>query len=303
MTDLRLFDLNLLVAFDALMAERNVTRAAQRVRIGQPAMSHALARLRELFDDELFVRTSGSMQPTSRALELANSISSILADIRGRVLADRAFEPQTAETTFLVGATDYAEVAILPAVLASVRSAAPRARIRVSTLDRTGVIAPLENGAIDLAIGYFSEPVEAPQTEVLFHDEYVCLFDEKACGVSAPLRMADYLALPHIAISMHGELTGSIDQLLADKGADRFVFMATSNSRTIPFLLPGFRGVAAVPRRLAESCAKIAGLEISEMPVAADSFDVSMHWHSRSERDPAQRWFRDLVREAGRLKR
>src|SRR5215831_17357325 len=97
MTDLRSFDLNLLVAFDALIAERNVTRAASRVGVGQPAMSHALSRLRQLFGDELFVRTGGTMQPTTRALELAASVARVLADIRQDILADRAFAPAETE--------------------------------------------------------------------------------------------------------------------------------------------------------------------------------------------------------------
>jgi DNA-binding transcriptional LysR family regulator len=100
MTDLRLFDLNLLVAFDALVAERSVTGAARRVGIGQPAMSHALSRLRELFGDPLFIRTTGKMRPTTRALELAAPIARVLADIRESVLADRAFVPDRAEMTF-----------------------------------------------------------------------------------------------------------------------------------------------------------------------------------------------------------
>ena len=136
MTDLRLFDLNLLVAFDALVAERSVTHAARRVGIGQPAMSHALSRLRELFGDPLFVRTTGKMRPTTRALELAAPIARVLADIRESVLADRAFAPDRAEMTFRVGASDQNELAVLPAVLAALRSSAPKARIVVSAVDR-----------------------------------------------------------------------------------------------------------------------------------------------------------------------
>src|SRR5258708_5143469 len=152
MTDLRLFDLNLLTAFDALMIERNVSRAAQRVCIGQPAMSYSLGRLRELFGDELFIRTSAGMQPTNRALELSEPIARILADIRDDVLADRAFHPEATRQIFRIGATDYAEIAVLPAVLATLRSLAPQARLVMSIIDRERVSAMLESGAIDLAI-------------------------------------------------------------------------------------------------------------------------------------------------------
>src|SRR6516162_8073031 len=110
------------------MAERNVTRAARRVSLGQPAMSHALSRLRELFGDPLFIRTADAMRPTTRALELATPIAGALADIRQKVLADRAFAPEQAEFTFRVGASDHIELAVLPAMLAALQALAPRAR-------------------------------------------------------------------------------------------------------------------------------------------------------------------------------
>jgi LysR family transcriptional regulator, mexEF-oprN operon transcriptional activator len=302
MTDLRLFDLNLLVAFDALVAERSVTRAARRVGIGQPAMSHALSRLRELFGDPLFVRTTDKMRPTTRALELAAPIARVLADIRESVLADRAFAPDRAEMTFRVGASDHSEIAVLPTVLSAVRSLAPKVRIAVSTVDRDRLDTMLESGAVDLAIGYFPDPPNARTSEVLFREEFVCLFDAKACGASSPLKLKTYLELPHIIMSLRGQLSGDADTVIGRGGGKRFVFMATPHFLAIPFLLHGFRAVAAVPRRLAENCADVAGLDISPLPIAMDGYDVSMQWHSRTETDPAQRWFRELVRVSGRSK-
>jgi DNA-binding transcriptional LysR family regulator len=300
MTDLRLFDLNLLVAFDALMAERNVTRAAMRVGIGQPAMSYALSRLRQLFADDLFIRTSRSMQPTNRALELAGPVAGILADVRENVLADRAFRPETAELVLRVGASDYAEVAVLPAVLAALRSSAPRVRLVIRSIDRDQVATVLESGAIDLAIAYFPDADGAQKKEILFHEEFVCLFDAKACGVAAPIKLKTFLDLPHIMMSLRGDLSGAVDHALARTRAKRFVFTVTPHFLTIPFLLHGFRAVATVPRRLAENCADVVGLAVSRLPVEIEGFDVSMLWHARTETDPAHRWFRKLVREAGR---
>jgi LysR family transcriptional activator of mexEF-oprN operon len=302
MTDLRLFDLNLLVAFDALMEERNVTRAASRVGIGQPAMSYALSRLRDLFGDELLVRTSGRMQPTTRALELAAPIAQVLADVRKSILADRAFQPAQTEMTFRVGAADHFELAVLPEVLAAMRASAPKARVVVNSIDRDRLPGMLENGAIDVAVGYLPDPTGA-HTEVLFHEDFVCLFDAKACKVSAPIKLKAYLDLPHIIVSLRGELTGSTDAALARQGAARFVFMATPHFLAIPFLLHRIRAVAAVPRGLAERCREAAGLTVSPLPIAVEGFDVSMRWHARTDRDPAHRWFRGLIREVGRSKR
>jgi LysR family transcriptional regulator, mexEF-oprN operon transcriptional activator len=298
MTDLRLFDLNLLVAFDALMEERNVTRAARRVGIGQPAMSHALARLRELFGDDLFIRTPTAMQPTTRALELSGPVARIISDIRETVLADRAFRPEVAEMVFRIGASDYAEVAVLPKVLAALRSAAPKSRVAINSVDRDHLGSMIESGTVDLAIGYFPDVTASLETEVLFHENFVCLFDEKACGVSAPLELETYLNLPHFLMSSWGDLSGCVDGLLARDGAQRFVFMATPHFLAIPFLLHGLRAVAAVPCRLAKNCADMTGLAVSALPVEVEGFDVVMLWHARTESDPAQRWIRQLVREA-----
>jgi LysR family transcriptional activator of mexEF-oprN operon len=298
MTDLRLFDLNLLIAFDALMAERNVTRAAQRIGIGQPAMSYSLARLRDLFGDDLFIRIPGAMQPTNRALELSEPIARILADIRQDVLANRAFRPEVAEVVFRVGATDYAEVAVLPAVLAALRSLAPNARVAISIVDRERVAAMLENGALDLAIAYFPDPNGAQKRELLFNEEFVCVFDAKACGIVAPVQLKAYLELPHLLMSLRGHMSGCVDRALASVKAERFVFTVTPHFLTIPFLLRGLRAIATVPRRLAETCADMACLAVSPLPIEVEGFDVSMLWHARTETDPAYRWFRQLVRDA-----
>ena len=303
MTDLRFFDLNLLVAFEALMAERNVTRAARRVGTGQPAMSHALARLRELFGDDLFLRTSGTMQPTTRALALAPSVAQVLADIRKNVLADRSFDPDKAEITFRVGASDHFELAVLPGVIEVLRTTAPKSRLVVTAVDRDRLPSMLESGVVDLAIGYFPDTPSSQQSEFLFREEYVCLFDAKACNVSPPLKLSTYLRLPHIIMSLRGELTGAADATISREGGSRFVFMATPHFLAIPFLLHGLPAVAAVPRRLAEHCREVAGLSVSPLPIELEGFDVSMQWHARTESDPAHRWFRDIVRAVGKSKR
>jgi LysR family transcriptional activator of mexEF-oprN operon len=303
MTDLRLFDLNLLVAFDALMAERNVTRAAQRVGVGQPAMSYALSRLRELFGDELFVRASGTMQPTTRALELAAPIVRVLADIRNGVLQDRVFNPEESAMTFRVGASDHSEIAVLTSVFTALRAAAPSVRIVIRSVDRDRLPTMLDSGVIDLALGYFPDAAGgAEHTEVLFHEDFVCIFDARACKATAPLQLKVYLELPHIIMSLRGELTGVADSVLARQGAKRFVLMGTPHFIAIPYLLHGLRAVAAVPRRLAEHCSAVAGLTVSPVPIKMDGYDVSMRWHIRTDTDPAHRWFRELIRETGRSK-
>jgi DNA-binding transcriptional LysR family regulator len=171
--------------------------------------------------------------------------------------------------------------------------------VAISLVDRERVAAMLESGALDLAIAYFPDPNGAQKRELLFNEEFVCVFDAKACGIVGPIKLKAYLELPHLLMSLRGDMSGCVDRALANIHAERFVFAATSHFLTIPFLLRGLRAVATIPRRLAENCAEVAGLAVSPLPIAVEGFDVSMLWHARTATDPAHRWFRQLVREAG----
>jgi len=161
-------------------------------------------------------------------------------------------------------------------MLAALQALAPRARIAVISVDRDRLATLLESGAIDVAIGYFPDPSGPLSTEILFHEDLVCLYDAKACGVSGPLTLEAYLDLPHIVMSLRGELSGVVDRHIDRGDRRRFVLMATPHFLAIPFLLHGFRAAAAVPRRLAENCRDVAGLTICPLPVPVTGFDVSM---------------------------
>jgi DNA-binding transcriptional LysR family regulator len=296
--DLRSFDLNLLVALDALIIEGSVSEAARRIGIGQPAMSHALGRLRDLFGDPLLVRTGSTMRPTARALDLAEPVARILADIRANVLADRAFLPERENRIFRLGASDYVMAAILPKLLAILHLAAPNLRLAAGPLARDEADAKLANGVVDVAVGYYPDAASSKKRETLFHENHVCLFDADACGTKSPITLHAYLSLPHFLVSSAGDFTGAVDIALAGMKRTRFVQLSTPSFLTIPFLLRGSRAVAIVPSRLAHHCRDAIGLAVCPPPVKVDGFDVEMVWHPRTESDPAQRWFRDRVREA-----
>ncbi len=298
MVDLRTFDLNLLVALDALIAEASVSGAARRVGIGQPAMSHALGRLRALFGDPLLVRTGATMRPTARALELAAPVARVLEEIRRTVLADQVFRPEREARVFRLGASDYVMAAILPGLLALLSEAAPLARLVAAPLARDEAASRLANGGTDVAVGYYPDSFGTLARETLFHEDHVCLFDARACGVTPPLTLDAYLALPHFLVSSRGDFTGTVDAELAATQHTRFVQLSTPSFLAIPFLLRGARAVAVVPSRLALHCRDAIGLAVSPPPAPIAGFDVDMVWHRRTEADPAQRWFRDRVREA-----
>ncbi len=150
-------DLNLLVAFDALLTERSVTRAAARIGLGQSAMSHNLARLRTLFGDELLTRGAEGMRPTPRALALADPVRVTLSQIQAAVLQREAFDPSTADRTFRIGLADSIEVAVIPSLLARLSAVAPAVSLRLRPIDRITILEELDTGKLDLGIGVFDQ--------------------------------------------------------------------------------------------------------------------------------------------------
>lgn len=297
---LRRFDLNLLVAFDMLVAERSVTAAARRMGIGQPAMSNALSRLRDMFGDPLLIRTSSGLQPTGRALDLVEPVSRILAELREEVFSTRAFDPATDRRTFRVGLSDQAEAAIMQDVLQVVRRDAPGIRVVARSVEMRFGAELLATSAIDLAVGYFPEVEASLEAATLYHETFVCLFDARACGVDPPLSLDDYAALPHILVSLRGEPFGHLDELLQAAGRSRDVIYTTPHFLAVPFLLHGFRAVSALPRRLAENCAEAAGLAVCPVPLPSKGYDIRMAWHRRTGSDAAQAWLREVVAAVGR---
>jgi LysR family transcriptional activator of mexEF-oprN operon len=298
--DLRRFDLNLLVAFDILITDRSVTAAARRMGIGQPAMSNALARLRDMFGDPLLIRTAAGMQPTGRALDLVEPVSRILAELRAEVFSGRTFSPETDKRTFRIGVSDQVEASLMKGVLEAVARDAPGVNIIARSVEMRLGADLLSAGAIDLAVGYFPEVDSELEVETLYHETFVCLFDAQACGVEPRLSLDSYIALPHILVSLRGEPFGHVDELLAKTGRRRIVLYTTPHFLAVPFLLHGLRAVAALPRRVAENCADAAGLSVCPLPLPSEGYDVRMAWHRRADADPAQVWLRASIAAVGR---
>ncbi len=298
MTDIRRFDLNLLLAFDALMSERSVTKAAARLGVGQPAMSYSLSQLRSQLDDELFVRSGGLMLPTARAMELAEPIGRILADIRNSVLSRSAFDPSQEARVFRIGASDQVQTALIPQLLADFRVNAPNIQLVFRTLERDATAAALEAGIADIAIGPYDGASPAQRRDYLYTDELVCIFDGAACRLQAPISLDDYCRMPHLIVSNPGELRDEIDEKLRASGKERFVAMTTQNYLVLPYVLHRTVAIAVVPKLLARYCADAAGLAVSALPVPSPSYGISMLWHVRMDRDPGHQWLRERLKLA-----
>lgn len=296
-TNLARLDLNLLVALDALLTERSVTRAAARIGIGQSAMSHNLARLRSLFGDELLTRGADGMHPTPRALALADPVRVVLSRIESLVSREERFDPATAERLFRIGLPDSIEVLLGPALLAYLCAAAPAIRLRLYSTDRLRLLDELDADRLDLGIGIgaFPEGKTHHKQRQIATDTYLCMFNADRVGLSPPISLEDYVRLPHVLTSLREGERGVVDEALAKLGQKRTVALTTPRFVVVPFLVSRAAVITTMHARLARFFAATLGLALSPAPVELPEVSVSLLWHASYDEDPAHIWLRRTV--------
>ena len=297
--DVRAVDLNLLKAFDALMSERAVTRAAGRIGLSQPAMSHALSRLRSLFADDLFVRTPTHMEPTARAREIAPLVSAAIEHIEAALNLGVGFDPAKSTGIFTAGMAEYAEVALVGRLAEAFARQAAKATLRLTPLTGAEAAEQLDSGAIDVAVAHLRAMPGHLDSMMLLRDPFVLVARRGHPRAAQSLSIEAYAALDHVLVSPRGDTSGAVDRTLADFGLRRRIALLVATYLALPAVLASSDLVATVPRRTAQQIAAMAAIEI--MPLAIDlSVPVSMAWHRRATSEPAQAWFRALLIEAAR---
>lgn len=290
-------DLNLLAVFDALMAERNATRAAERLGLTQPAVSHALGRLRALLGDPLFVRAPGGMAPTPAAEALARGIRPALREIAAALGNREEFIPATSARQFVIGLSDYASVVLLPRLLEILRKEAPRASLVVKSTGHAQGLQLLEEGGAELIAGNFPPPPSHMEEQALYKDGFVCAARADHPAFRKALTMKRYLSLEHIQVSTRGEPRGYIDETLKEYGAERKVTVTVGHFLVAPLVLRTTDLVATEPRRLLAPLAKRLGLALKTPPFVIPPFSVTQIWHSRHTADASHAWLREVVRQ------
>ncbi|MBI5333960.1 MAG: LysR family transcriptional regulator [Burkholderiales bacterium] len=295
---IRLPDLGLLQAFDVLMQERSVTRAAARLALTQPTVSGMLARLREAFGDPLFVRTPRGIAPTPRAESLAEPVRRILADV-DRLLAPAVFEPAAAGFTLSLAATDYALRAVVQPFISALRPLAPGIRVAVRPIDEATLAQRMEHGELDLAL---LTPHGAPpdlHSRRLFDERYVCAMRRgHPAAAQGALSLEAFCALDHGVVSLQGGgFVGATDEALARLGRQRRVVVSVPSFLMLLELIHTSDLVALLPQRL---LARDAGLHVTEPPLQVPGFTKILAWHARTHDDPGHRWLRELLVEVCR---
>jgi DNA-binding transcriptional LysR family regulator len=295
--DIRAVDLNLLKAFDALISEGAVTRAAERIGLSQPAMSHALSRLRSLFADDLFVRTPTRMEPTARARQIAPLVSAAIEQIEAALNLGTGFDPAKSEGIFTAGMAEYAEVALVGHLAAAFARDAAKATLRLTPLTGTEAAERLDRGAIDVAVAHLGAMPARFQSIVLLRDPFVLVARRGHPGAATPLPIEAYAALDHVLVSPRGDVSGAIDRTLASLGLKRRIALLVATYLALPAALAASDLVATVPLRAARQIAAAAVVDITPLPIDL-SATVSMAWHRRAASEPAQAWFRALLIDA-----
>lgn len=289
------FDLNLLVVFDTVMQERNLTRTGQRLGLTQSAVSHALSRLRNMLNDELFVRSPEGMLPTPRAERMAGPIHQALQDMRA-VLETDEFEPSQASRRFTIAANNYAARAVIPAFVRRVARLAPSVVIEARPIGLLNTLDQLDNGTVELILDTMREGAERFKCVALLEDDHVAILsaDHPIAGEPA-LSLEHMRDLPHITITSSGDDRLFIDDALAEHGLTRHIWASVPLHSLLSVLI-GSKALAVVPRRVALDFTSASPLIIRPLPFISPRVSLSLIWHRRLDSDPAHRWLRATLR-------
>lgn len=286
--NIRNFDLNLLVVLDALLRERSVSRAAERLSLTQPAISNALNRLRSQLDDEVMIRTAHGMQPTALAKSLEEPIRRALRQIESSLNANLAFEPAQAETRFTLALTDYVELMLMPALAAHLESVAPQITIKVVDLGREFPLQALESGEVDLAVGRFTElPARASHRRWL--EEDLVILADQSTELPDPIDVDAFTRLRHLWVS-GAQTKGMVDSWLESEGLSRVLSYVTPNYMMAPHLVAATGMAVVLPRRFALKYQRLLKLQVRELPMALGSFALDIAWAGLRDKDPALQW-------------
>jgi DNA-binding transcriptional LysR family regulator len=291
------FDLNLLVVFDAIMQEKTLTRAGQRLGMSQPAVSHALARLRHTLKDELFVRTPDGMCPTPRAERMARPARAALHELQVTLEADE-FDAAEASRSFTVATNNCAARAVIPALVRRMAKLAPSVVLDVRPIGAQNVLDQLDGGEIELALSTLIDGGDRFKCVGLLDDEYaVIVWNMHPMAAGPELSIEDFAALPHIEVTSSGDDTHFIDDVLAEHGLARLI-AAKLPLHSLVSVLVGSRALAVVPRRVAVDLVAVCPLTTLPLPFPSPRVALSMIWHRRLDNHPAHRWLRGTLRDA-----
>lgn len=289
-------DLNLLVTLETLLAEQNVTKAAERLHLSQPAVSAQLNRLRELFEDPLLIPSHRGMTATAKALDLLEPLRQALEQVRSTVAQHSQFHPMSAQMSVSIASTDYVQACVIQTLCMVLRQHAPGIRIALRHLDPPQLEAQMAAGDVDLAL---MTPDHAPHSlryRHLFDERYVLIGRHRHPKLRRKLSVAQFAQLEHVVVSLDGGgFSTAVDDGLAALGYQRRVVLSAASFLIVPDLVSRSDFVALVPERLVLH--RRENLTVIECPFPVPGFPVGMLWHERNHAHGGHRWLRDVIIE------
>ena len=291
------YDLNLLPIFVALMEERSVTRAAERMGMTQPALSNALSRLRLMLQGQLFVRERYGIQPTPIALELAPLIAEALAQLDDAVLGQQAFDPAQAERLFTIAPNGYVEFVLVPAVVARLQKVAPGIKLRLTPYGNDLVETGVVSGTTALVLGRIVDPPDNLVVQHLMDEGLACAVRADHPDVGDAMTREQFETMKHVNIVPPGRMRAGLFQALAQQQLKRDVAISVTNFFAVAEMVAVTDYCATLPSLICRRLMHDPRLKILPAPVDLGSFPVEMAWHVRYRHDPAHRWLRTLIGE------
>lgn len=298
MKNITSIDLNLLVVFNALYLERNVTKAGDKIGLAQSSMSNALSRLRALFDDELFIRSSQGMIPTPTALAIAEHVQAALLAAQYAVNVAKDFDPVSEIADIRMITNQYVETVFIPPIVKKLQRLAPNIRLLTQSATPEQYGLSLERGQADFAIAAFPWPSSNMRYRELIEDEPVCLARKNHPLITDQLSLEAFLSCQHVAITLDGHPSGPIDKILKEKGHNRKIAMSVSSYSTLPYLVAETDLIAVVPRSFAKKVSEVLSLELHELPLKRPPFTLNLIWSRAMDKSLLHTWFRKLTVEA-----
>lgn len=293
---IRQADLNLLVAFTAIAEEGNITRAASRLLLSQPAVSRALQRLRDMFHDDLLIRTPEGYEPTAKGQRLLQDLSTMLPQL-DRLMGNGDFDPATEDATFRIAATDHAAVLLVPLLYSSLLPKPTKIKFSFVPL-HAGQYEALEKGRLDLVLNDEASTFHL-NNEVIFDVDFVCVVSRKS-KFNRAITLKQYLAAEHVAVDILGGIQTHPDKHLSAIGEKRRCPLVVAHHTVAMRVVAVTDMIATVPRRMALLEAPRKTTKILEGPAALGSFKYVMIWHRRMQTDAQHVWLRSIIREAGK---
>lgn len=294
------YDLNLLRVFLALMEERSVTRAADRLGITQPALSNALNRLRDILQDPLFIRERYGMQPTPKAEELAPVVIEAIGQLDGLVLGQQTFDPMNAKMLVTIAPNSYVEYVLIPAVVAKLRVQAPGIKLRITPygndLAETGVMS----GTTSLVLGRIVDPPDNLVVQHLMDDSLACVVRADHPLIGDTMTKAQYEDLKHVNVMPPGKMRAGLFQALDRHGLKREVAVSVTHFLSVPEIISVTDYCTTLPDQICRRLANDSRLKVLPTPVDLGTFPVDIAWHVRYRHDPAHRWLRNMIEEVAR---